>query len=45
MKVYFDMSYLDVEGMAPILLGIASDDNTIWRAVDRLGEDYVASSP
>ncbi len=43
LKVYFDMSYLDVENLAPVLLGISPDDNTIWRAVDRLGEEYVAS--
>jgi hypothetical protein len=43
LKAHLDQSYLDVEDLAPILLGIAPDDNAVWRAMGRLGDEYVSS--
>jgi hypothetical protein len=43
LKAYLDASYLRAEDLAPTLLGISPDDNTVWRAMRRLGEEYVSS--
>ena len=43
LKVYFNASYLRAEDLSPMLLGISPDDNTVWRAMRRLGEEYVSS--
>jgi len=43
LKAHLDQSYVDVENLAPYLVDIAPDDNTIWRAMGRLGEEYVST--